>query len=56
MQQSNIIEHFAAEALQQDIEQGATERALKDILEVLTLRLNRIQRLFSSLLLRQLTT
>ena len=43
MEHSFISEHFAAEALQQGIEQGieqgARERVLKDILEVLTLRL-----------------
>ena len=39
MERPSIFEHFASEALQQGIEQGARERALKDILEVLTLRL-----------------
>ena len=39
MERPSISEYFAAEALQQGIEQGARERALKDILEVLTLRL-----------------
>ncbi len=39
MERPSIFEHFAAEALQQGIEQGARERALKDILEVLELRL-----------------
>ena len=39
MERPSIFEHFAAEALQQGIERGARERALKDILEVLELRL-----------------
>ena len=47
MEHPSISEHFAAEALQQAFEQGfkqgfkqgARERALKDILEVLELRL-----------------
>ena len=39
MERPSISEYLAAEALQQGIEQGARERALKDILQVLTLRL-----------------
>ena len=39
MERPSIFEHFAAEALKQGFEKGARERALKDILEVLTLRL-----------------
>ena len=39
MERPSIFEHFAAEALQHGIEQGARERALEDILEVLELRL-----------------
>ena len=35
MERPSISEHFAAEALQQGIEQGARERALKNIFEVL---------------------
>ena len=39
MERPSISEYFAPEALQQGIEQGARERALKDILEVLEIRL-----------------
>ena len=39
MERPSIFEHFAAEALQHGIEQGARERALEDILEALELRL-----------------
>ena len=39
MERSSIFKHFATEALQHGIEQGAREHALKDILEVFELRL-----------------